>query len=113
MPCCQCTMPHPLRPPLDAGRAHAGVTTVVPQVWVSAVGIAGSSSDDQGTEIDTGPDITTPRFFWPYSEKFMGEHGWAFARTSAGYAWGEGFTGTTNSSVRICLIGAQACTMLG
>ncbi|KAL4423273.1 hypothetical protein ABPG77_004542 [Micractinium sp. CCAP 211/92] len=82
----------------------AGVTTVVPQVWVSAVGIAGSSSDDQGTEIDTGPDITTPRFFWPYSEKFMGEHGWAFARTSAGYAWGEGFTGTTNSSVRICLI---------
>lgn len=82
----------------------AGVSTAVPQVWVKAVGIASTSLDTGSTEIDTGGDPTAPLFYWPYTEPQMGDHGWAFERTSAGYAWGGGFTGGTDPAVRICLI---------
>ncbi|KAL4436754.1 hypothetical protein ABPG75_003893 [Micractinium tetrahymenae] len=88
----------------------AGVTTVVPQVWVSAVGITssgstlGGSSAASAAAASTGDADETPRLFWPWNEKYMPQHGWAFERTSAGYAWGEGFAGSNNTNVRVCLI---------
>lgn len=84
---------------------------MVPQVWVTAADLAGSTLDDG--EIDAGPDAPqTPLFFWPYSEPLLTQHGWAFERTSAGYAWGEGFTGSFDPAVRICLIGVRAAQAL-
>lgn len=104
LPCCRtnasCPFPSSFAP-------HTGVSTAVPQVWVKAVGIASTSLDTGSTEIDTGGDPTAPLFYWPYTEPQMGDHGWAFERTSAGYAWGGGFTGGTDPAVRICLIGAK------